>query len=165
MVITFWGQVERWQRWWNHDNFLDQFATSWNNLVSMWGGRGVAREGVSVEHWPLWEKVVLLLALLLMMMTKTRKRKIATIELKPNTAKPATTKLNTSKPTATKFLAAKTTAYKTAFTLLLTDLELVAKLEAHCQTGICKQEAAKPEGLNEVVQWQKVQKDELSLPH
>ncbi len=32
----------------------------WNNLVSRRGGRGVTREGVSVEYWPLWETVVLL---------------------------------------------------------------------------------------------------------
>ncbi len=32
-----------------------------NNLVSRREGRGVAREGASVEHLPLWEKVVLLL--------------------------------------------------------------------------------------------------------
>ncbi len=80
------------------------------------------------------EKAVLLcLALLIKMMKNTRKRKIATIELNPNIAKPATTKtnnaikLNTNKPTTSKTGKAKTTANKTASSVLPTDL---AKLEA-----------------------------------
>ena len=37
--------------------------------------RRVARKGASVENWPLWEEVVLLLlALLIEMMRMTRKR-------------------------------------------------------------------------------------------
>ncbi len=87
------------------------------------------------------------------MMTKTRKRKIATIELKPNTAKLATTKLNTSKPTATKYATAKTTANKTAFALLLTELEWASKLDKQAaKLKSAKQEAIKPEELTEVVQ-------------
>ena len=98
-----------------------------------------------VEHWPQWEKVVLLLALPQLMMTKTRERKFATIELKPNTAKPATTKLNISTPTATKYPVVKTPANKTAFTLLLTDLDLAANFWKQAAKLECaKQEAAKP---------------------
>ena len=90
-------------------------------------------------------------------MTKTKKKKIAIIELKPSTATWATTKLNTSKPTATKYATAKTTANKTAFTLLLIELEWASKLDKQAaKLKSAKQEAVKPEELTEVVQWQKM---------
>ena len=137
---------------WQH--CLDRLATSWKNLESTRGRRRVISKRRSVGRTlATVEESCSSSCIAAAADGKTRKQKIATIELKPNTAKPATTKLNTSKPTASKFAEAKTTANKTAFTLLLTDLELAAnnwkqatKLES------AKQEAAKPEGLNEVVQ-------------
>ena len=44
----------------DYNNYLWRIAKKWKKLVSRRGGRGVAREGLSVESWSLWEKVVLL---------------------------------------------------------------------------------------------------------
>ena len=42
------------------DNFHFWIFKKWKNIVPRREGRGVTREGVSVEYWSLWEKVVLL---------------------------------------------------------------------------------------------------------